>query len=502
MAIITGQKIQSLYVKKLKNLVELNIDFIGKPVTAILGPNGNGKSTVLHALACAYQPATDVGENHKFCNFFLPNTDAMWNDSYMELTHTYRDGRILTEDVNTTYEKTTRWKPIYARQPKRDLFYIGIDKCVPMIEIEKKKAKINYATNELGADIFGTILDKASYILNRRYLKYNIHSASGKDFIGVETQGLRYSALSMSAGEQKVFHILKTLYTAPNHSLILIDELDLLLHDKAMTSLIEVLHHRATEKSLQIVFTTHRETVISLSKLVNIRHLLSTSTKTLCFNETSPDAINRLTGAQPKPIELFVEDDLSMAIVNKLSAQMGAKRLVSVQRFGAASNCFTAAAGLLFSGQNTDNTLLVLDGDVYSTQEDKQVRLNKVITGTDQLSDEYKVRSLELIKQYNLPRDIKPEPYLHSIISGIGHSDNPEHQEIIQAATDIVVRNESHKYINDIIERLELDRGVGLAKIIDLISTTEHWNTYTADVSEWLRLKTAQFTEEVHPNAA
>ncbi len=88
---ITQQKLESLYVRKLKNLNELEIDFNGAPITAILGPNGNGKTTVIHALACAYQPIA-LGENYKFSSFFLPSTDALWNDSYLEITHSYRDG--------------------------------------------------------------------------------------------------------------------------------------------------------------------------------------------------------------------------------------------------------------------------------------------------------------------------------------------------------------------------------------------------------------------------
>ena len=95
----------------------------------------------------------------------------------------------------------------------------------------------------------------------------------------------------MSAGEQKVFHILNIVFNAPKYSLVLIDELDLLLHDKAMTSLVKVIHERATSQNLQIIFTTHRESIVSLSKIVNIRHLFTTSLKTLCFNETKPDAI-------------------------------------------------------------------------------------------------------------------------------------------------------------------------------------------------------------------
>ena len=169
-----------------------------------------------------------------------------------------------------------------------------------MIELEKKQGKINYATNAVNAEIFSIILQKASQILNKRYIRYNIHTASGKDFIGVEVEGLRYSALSMSAGEQKVFHILDKIFNAPKYSLILIDELDLLLHDKAMTSLVRVIHERALDQNLQIIFTTHRESIILLSNIVNIRHLFTTQAKTLCFNETKPDAINRLTGIQPK----------------------------------------------------------------------------------------------------------------------------------------------------------------------------------------------------------
>ena len=482
---ISQQKLHTLKITKLKSIVDLEIDFTGAPVTAILGPNGNDKSTVLHALACAFQPIK-FGENHKFSNFFLPSTDALWNDSELEITHSYRDGRSFHQNSKITYEKTTRWKPIYARRPRRELFYIGIDKCVPMIELEKKQVKINYATSEINEEIFATILQKASKILNRRYSKYNIHTSSGKNFIGVEVDGLRYSALSMSAGEQKVFYILEKLYSAPNNSLILIDELDLLLHDKALMALINVINARAMDKSLQVIFTTHRESVLSLSSILNIRHLLSTTTKTLCFNNTSPDAINRLTGEQPKPLELFVEDDLSSAIVSKLASQLGGQRLISIQHFGAAINSFTAVAGLLFSNQSIDNSLFILDGDVYSTETEKTVQLKRVITGTDALADDYKARALEAINQYQLPQNVKPEPFLHEIIKNITSSLSAEHQEIVDVANDIHVADDSHRYIDDIIDRLGLERSVGLNKIIELVSTTPEWDTYTADIQVWL----------------
>jgi predicted ATPase len=91
---------------RLKNLIDLEISFDGSPITAILGPNGNGKSTVLHALACAFAPSGE-GENHKFSRFFLPNTDALWNDSELKIIHSYRDGRDLHQNIQREYKKNT-----------------------------------------------------------------------------------------------------------------------------------------------------------------------------------------------------------------------------------------------------------------------------------------------------------------------------------------------------------------------------------------------------------
>ena len=144
-------------------------------------------------------------------------------------------------------------------RPKRDLFYLGIDKCVPLIESEKKQGRMNYSTQTIQEDIFNEILEKASIILNKEYSAFNIHDAgNGKKFISVVANDLKYSALSMSAGEQKVFMVLEKIFKAKKYSLILIDELDLLLHDMALKKLIKVICARATQKKLQVVFTTHR----------------------------------------------------------------------------------------------------------------------------------------------------------------------------------------------------------------------------------------------------
>lgn len=47
--------LKSVYFKKLKGLHDIKIEF-SETLTAIMGVNGIGKTTVIHALACIYQP--------------------------------------------------------------------------------------------------------------------------------------------------------------------------------------------------------------------------------------------------------------------------------------------------------------------------------------------------------------------------------------------------------------------------------------------------------------
>lgn len=99
------QKIISLDITKLKNIKNCKIDFSGKPLTAIMGVNGIGKSTILHALACCYKQTDVERKDYKFPDFFSPNTYALWNDSCFKLSFSYRDGARESGVVEREYIK-------------------------------------------------------------------------------------------------------------------------------------------------------------------------------------------------------------------------------------------------------------------------------------------------------------------------------------------------------------------------------------------------------------
>lgn len=489
MSSISEHKILSMRVENLKNLKNLEIDFKGKNVTAILDPNGNGKSTILHALASAFSPLDNgKGENYKFSDFFLPNTDANWNESSLSITYSYKDAGVV-HTTDREYRKTqVRWTPRYANRFKREVYYIGIDKCVPMIESEKKQSKITYATQALQSSQITSILEKASYILNKRYIQMNSCQTTSKEFIGVEVANLKYSALSMSAGEQKVFHILKTVYEADKYSLILVDELDLLLHDLALQKLIEVIVERAESKKLQVIFTTHRESVVERTD-INIRHIYISNGNTLCLNETKPDAVARLIGGPIRSVNIFVEDDLSKTIVHQIASKLKLKKHIQVDRFGAALNCFTIASGMFLSNKNLRDYFFVLDGDVYISDDEKKTEIRRKIVGDDPLMADLQKVTFESIFQYNLPENTSPEKFIYQTLlddSFHGYQLDDEDQEIIDLIKQIPLPSENHGFINDLIEQLGESRDAGLNRIIRLLSKTSKWDDYVRPINDFL----------------
>jgi len=497
--VVSQQKVISLEIENLKNLHDFEIDFENHPLTAILGVNGCGKSTILHALACCYKPINESeSTNYKFSYFFTPTTHSIWEGSSFSLNHQYRIEHQEFPNSKTIYSKELRrWKPIYARRIERYVSFIGIKTCVPRIEEETKESLIRYTTASLSDEISLKVKEKAGYVMNRNYNSFNIHETPGRaSYIGVECENREYSSLSMGAGEQRVFTVLKQVFGSPKYGLILIDEIDLLLHDDALNRLIEVLVERAAAKNFQIIFTTHAQAVTEFSDKINIRHILQTPDKTLCFKETKPDAIHRLTGRQERPLEVFVEDDLARATIKKVCGELGLSKYVSIKEYGAASNCFTTvSAALLKDDENIESMLFVLDGDEYSSESKKRNMLNKSLTGDTERLTNKRNRAINYIRQFSLPSGCKPEKYLHSLIIQLPEQNSEEDNEVIRVAREIVVVNDSHKYIDEIIRRMDFERPVGLKVVMDLLSKSAEWENYTSEVKTWLQLKGHQIIE-------
>jgi ABC-type branched-subunit amino acid transport system ATPase component len=500
---VSQQVIHSLVIKKLKGISSLDeIRFDEKPLTAILGPNGCGKSTILHALACCYKPVEGLDQqNWQFRDFFTPTTDATWAGSSLEMVHSNRDGANHYTELRTEYRKNAgRWSPRYTNRPERYVRFIGIKSCVPRIEEETYTSAINYQT-EAHADA-DLIMAKMGAVFNRAYNELNLHRAhAGRRYAGLALDGTRYSALAMGAGEQRVLEILSAVFNAPKYGLVLIDEIDLLLHTAALTQLIKILFHRGQDKSLQIVFTTHREAILELKDMVSIKHIHTVKAvpKTYCFTNTKPDALKRLTGQQERPLEIFVEDDVALAIVEYELFRLKMKRLANITPYGAAPNCFTLAAGLILSdGHSAESQLYLLDGDLYLTQTAQMERAKAVLSGTEIYAIERRNRCISGIRKLCAKAGISlaPEAQLHRMIRDLPMQDDTGANEIIDLAVGIEAVDDTHTFITSIVDTLNVNRSAGLSKIVAVAALSSSWEHYVKELREWLTKRQASLIED------
>lgn len=467
-----------MHIDKLKGLKDLDITF-GEGLTAIMGVNGAGKSTILHALACMFAPA-DCGEDHKFNFFFTPTPDASWQGSSFSLS--YRDENTKTETSRKYSKSSDRWTPKYASRPKKDVYYYGIDTGLPEIEKERQTSFINYLTAIDEDKLSGRVAAAAAEILGKDYQELTNHKTKQKSFFGVQTKsGITYSSLSMGAGEQRVIKILTTVFHAKPYSMILIDELDLLLHCEAQYRLVEKLTALAKDKHLQIIFTTHSLEIGAMSDLIQVQYLSHTREKTLVYNGITPDIVFELSHSSEQPLEIYVEDDLAEVIVSQIAKGLHLSRHVKVRKIGSASNAFTVAASLVIQNDQPENILIVLDGDVYRTHDEKIYLIKKVFSGTETDHERKLNTALSMITQFVLPEDTPPEKYIYDLLL-----DLDSETELTECAKQIMSVNDSHEWLNKIIERMHQDRVIVLFQIIQDVAESEKWANYIAPIRNWL----------------
>ena len=452
-----------------------------------MGPNGCGKSTILHALACINKPAAKERPNYKFSQFFTPTTDNRWQHSSFTISQDcYDRGQLVTDKETNFHKGEGRWMPHYDRRAERYITYIGVYGSVPQIELEKKESLITFTSSPLKDNSWLKVKEIAGIVLNRNYDELNMYKASGsKEYLGVRMGSVKYSSLSMGAGEQRVFHIIEALVKAKKGGLILIEEIELLLHEDALSRLLDELQKLAIDKNLQIIFS-HSPNIVS-KNYIAIRYIFQTPEQTYCLTSITDEGMRRLTGKQVRPVKVYVEDDLAKALVNRIAADNGMRKLVEVNNFGASKNLFTLLCGKLLQGEDLSKSLFVLDGDVYRSEDEKKDLIQKLLVGNDSTAASKRVEALNHIRQFTLPDNTKPEPYYNRLICSMDEGSlTDEEKEIKDCCERIVHPADSHYYIDNLIQDFGMEKSVGYATVAGLLHKHTEWSTITKDINDWL----------------
>jgi AAA15 family ATPase/GTPase len=459
-----------------------------KNVTGIFGPNGCGKSTILHTLLCLYKPKLNSSlQDYKYSNFFISVDDNKWIGSKFSYSGSFSINGNVRNFTKTINKTKNRWLHDYGERPDRDIYFIGINTCVPEVEIDNHES-IKLVDQVTAINHSEDIIKAARDIMNFNYQECDYKNTKQKKYISCKNAEISYISLSMGAGEQRLFKILEILLNATKYSLIIIDEIDLTLHSAALNKLISKIVEIADKRNLQVVFTSHRQELVKRTD-INIRHIIPSTdtTDTICLEETTTECVERLTGECLKPIEIFVEDDLAKALVEEVAHELGIQSKVSIYTYGSATNAFYVVAGLHYSKRLTNNILVVTDGDVYTKPEERIDIMNKVISGNEHDKERLRQNLLKYIVQFNLPEGKSPDAYIHDELIK-----STENNEIIKIANGIIGVNDNHQYTNEIIEKLGGNKDTGLYRIVCELKKLPCWNDYTLPIKGWLSSKIAE----------
>jgi len=307
------QYLPKIVLKKVRGFSEepLSFDF---PVTALIGPNGGGKTTALGAAACAYKAMMPR-------RFFAKS--GIYDDSMQDWSIEYEviDRKLNSRDSfrRTATFKNARWN---REAPERPVLLFGVSRTVPANEKTEmlRMASSSFAVpKEHEAQLSTDVASAVSRILGKDVTKFKqlAHDAKGNIVLltGNTASGVSYSEFHFGAGESSIIRMVMRIEAAPDNSLVLIEEIENGLHPVATVRLVEYLIMAAERKKVQVIFTTHsNEALLPLpSKAVWVA-----MHDRLLQGKLDISSLRAITGTIVKTSAIFVEDDFAKVWVEAM----------------------------------------------------------------------------------------------------------------------------------------------------------------------------------------
>jgi hypothetical protein len=114
-------------------------------------------------------------------------------------------------------------------------------------------------------------------------------------------------------------------------------------------------------------------------------------------------------------------------------------------------------------------------------------------SGRDERAQLTREMMIGLIVDLNLPENTSPERYLHKLVSELDASALSQREKEIQSlASEIVVPNNTHDFVDAVSKALGGEPAVQLDHIVQLASRHDEWENYVESVRGWLTAKKSE----------
>lgn len=456
---------------EIRGLRELDIQFL-YPITAIAGANGSGKTTILALAACAFHGEPD-GYRHRgrsapyytFSDFFAQTVDEVPLEGirigYQIRHNRWRRSRHAPDGVGDFWQERKkrrggRWNN-YERRVNRPVAFLGIDRLVPHAEKSTSKSYRKLFHHAQTAGWEEELCEIVGRILGRTYrdFEYRQHSRYRLPFVRFGRRS--YSGFNMGAGEDALFELISTCVDCPEGTLLLIDELELGLHEDAQARLVAELKTLCERRKLQIICTTHSGRVLECLPPEGRVFVERVGTHTRVVEGISARfATGRLSGKPSSELDVFVEDEVSKAVL--LASLLPDLRLrTHVLPVGSKGAVVRQLAARFKEGRLLD-TCAVLDGDASEGVNELESSFVRLLESADEESArEWLQRHIAF-----LPGDTCPETWILSRRAGalyarfdleFGVADEAQVDEILEAG----IRAGAHREVFEVARLLGVD---------------------------------------------
>lgn len=352
----------SMRLDRIRSVADQQISF-DFPVTAVIGPNGGGKSTVLGAAALAYwdvKPRTFFAKSHI-------GDDSMqdWKVDYELLDRTISSAGPISR---TSKFHNKKW--VRDNAPKRQVAIFGISRTVPATEksIFQRMLKSTFKVKGGLHAIPSEVATKVARILGKSVDKYQLGSLTDKEsfYLGENSLG-KYSELHFGAGEASILRMVHGLEQLPNASLVLIEELENGLHPIAVAKMLEYLTDLSERKKIQIVFSTHSD--IAIDPLPREAVWASVDGK-LQQGKLSVEATRAISGRVDQKLAIFTEDSFAELWVRLMLNRCLGEDTRQIGVFGLSGESVAVSTHKSHKANPAINTasVCVLDGDSSESQ--------------------------------------------------------------------------------------------------------------------------------------
>lgn len=414
---------------RIRGVYPVGVEF-NYPITAIAGQNGTGKSTLLAMACCAYHnkptgyvPSDRTKPYYTFSDFFTTTYDEDKLEgvkivyTFLGDWHNLKTQEKYTRGVQIRQKrKGGKWND-YARRLNRNVIFLGIQRIVPPGERKTERAYSGlFRSIAVDEDTKQKILKIAGRVMGKQYTSLDLRTVDKRRLFVVDRQTQHYSGFNMGAGENAVFTILIELFSAGRGTLLVIDELELGLHEEAQRIFLQELKQLCVDMHCQIICSTHSSTVLDSlppEARIYVETYLQRKETVLTSGISSAYAMGKLAGKASDEITILTEDIIGASIIQEF-VNANTRRRIRIIPIGSDQAVLRQLAAHFREADYS--CIAFLDGDKRQEQSSakEKVKKNLETRYNDMSPEDFDIWLSEHLRY--LPGQTTPEKWLLSVI--------------------------------------------------------------------------------------